>query len=84
MLIKTTLTPEQRVLLTTRLADAREQYHQLAIGGAARVVVDQNGERVEFTAANKGTLASYIMSLESQLAVVPIASMMAGPARFIF
>lgn len=78
------LTAEQRVILTTRLADARQSYHQLAIGNAARVIVDQNGERVEFTASNKGTLAAYIVSLESQLSQVPAALRTLGPAGFIF
>ena len=80
----TTLTPEQRADLEAKLADARNAYHQLAIGGQARVIVDQNGERVEFTAARKGDLYTYIMSLESQLATVPAALRVAGPAGFIF
>lgn len=84
MFIATPLTPEQRTLLEANLKDARAAYHQLAIGGQARVIVDQNGERVEFSAANKGTLYAYIMSLESQLAVLPAALRVAGPARFIF
>lgn len=80
----TILTPADRLILTTRLDDARAQFHQLVTGTAARVIVDQNGERVEFTAANKGVLSNYIMSLEAQLAVVPAASRVLGPARFIF
>jgi Spy/CpxP family protein refolding chaperone len=46
MIIATPLTPEQRAALEANLADARAAYHQLAIGGQARVIVDQNGERV--------------------------------------
>lgn len=80
----TVLTPQQRVILTTRLEDARQAYHQLATGQQARVIVDQNGERVEFAVANKGMLHTYIMSLESQLAVVPAAMRGIGPAQFIF
>lgn len=83
-MLTTILTPEQRVILTTRLADARSAYHQLATGQQARVVVDQNGERVEFAVANKGMLHTYILTLESQLAVAPLATSMLGPARFIF
>lgn len=82
--MKLPLTPEQRALLQMRLDDARQSYHQLATGGQARVIVDQNGERVEFTAANRGTLYAYIMSLESQLATVPVALRVVGPAGFIF
>jgi c-di-GMP-binding flagellar brake protein YcgR len=47
-----------------QLEDAREKYHLLLTGQAARVLVDQNGERVEFTAASKSHLADYIQQLE--------------------
>jgi hypothetical protein len=78
------LTPEARAALTLQLADARSAYHSLMTGQQARVIVDQNGERVEFMAANRGNLYNYILSLEAQLAVVPAASRVLGPARFIF
>lgn len=42
---------------------AGEAYQRLAFGGAPRVVVDQNGERVEFTAASKESLNSYLLAL---------------------
>lgn len=56
-------------MATTRelLEQARDSYHALLTGKSPRVIVDQNGERVEFTAANKGALAQYIQSLEKQL-----------------
>lgn len=50
------------------LNDARAKYHALVTGTAARVVVDQNGERVEFAAANRNSLYNYIQQLEGQLA----------------
>ncbi|MCE8012881.1 gpW family protein [Billgrantia desiderata] len=53
--------------LTEKLADAEHKYHLLLTGQAARVVVDQTGERVEFTAANAGRLAAYIADLKRQL-----------------
>jgi hypothetical protein len=46
------------------LADARAQFHLLRTGQAVRVVVDPNGERLEFNAANKADLAEYIRELE--------------------
>lgn len=49
------------------LADAEAQYHLVVTGQAARVFVDQNGERIEYTAANAGRLASYIADLKRQL-----------------
>ena len=59
------LTPEQR------LEAAEDAYHQLMIGGSARVVVDQNGERVEFTAANAARLQAYIQMLKRELGLLP-------------
>lgn len=53
--------------LTEKLADAEAKYHLLVTGMSARVVVDQNGERVEFTAANAGRLQAYIHDLRRQL-----------------
>lgn len=50
-----------------KLADAEAQYHALITGTQARVVVDQNGERVEFTAANQGRLMKYINQLKTQI-----------------
>lgn len=65
------------------LTDARLKYHQLMTGSLARVFVDQNGERVEFNAANADALSRYIKTLEDALGC---GSGFAGnrPARFIF
>jgi hypothetical protein len=49
------------------LNEARKSYHALMTGTSPRVVVDQNGERVEFTAANGPKLYAYIQQLEMQL-----------------
>ena len=51
-----------------QLDDAKAQYHLLVTGQQARVFVDQNGERVEYTAANRQALAAYIQRLERQVA----------------
>jgi gpW len=74
------------VATQTMLTDAREQYHKLVTGIAPRVVVDQNGERVEFTAANRQALYNYIAELERQLGTMPDTSFQAQyhPATFIF
>lgn len=50
------------------LQDAKLQYHLLMTGQKANVVVDQNGEKVSYTAATASGLLSYIRSLENQLA----------------
>lgn len=53
--------------LAEKLADAESKKHLLITGQMARVVVDQNGERVEFTAATLGRLEAYIHDLKRQL-----------------
>lgn len=62
-----TLTPEQTAILQTRLAQAEQAQHELMMGQTARVYVDQNGERVEYAAANAERLRAYILSLKVEL-----------------
>ncbi|ATN93252.1 hypothetical protein [Marinobacter phage PS6] len=62
-----------------RLAEAEAEYHALITGTKPRVVVDQNGERVEFTTANAGRLRQYIESLKGQL-----SNKTSGPMRVFF
>jgi hypothetical protein len=62
------------------LAQAKAAYHDLMIGQSARVVVDQNGERVEYTAANAARLAAYIQYLENLITPKTVR----GPAGVIF
>lgn len=65
-----------------KLADAESQYHLLLTGQKARVFVDQNGERVEFSVANRGSLAAYIESLKSKIGSASSTSR--GPLRAFF
>ncbi len=65
--------------LSERLQEAETEYHALMTGTKARVVVDQNGERVEFTAANASRLAQYIDALKQQ-----IGGSNRGPMRVYF
>lgn len=65
--------------------EATSAYQRLITGRAPRVVVDQNGERVEFTAIKSSDLASYlneiaaaIQGLQGQRAVLT------RPLGFIF
>ncbi|SFD52255.1 gpW protein [Pseudomonas citronellolis] len=46
---------------------ARTAYQDLIMGNKPRVIVDQNGERVEFTAASASRLYLYVQQLEQQL-----------------
>ncbi len=61
------LTDEERILYTARLKEAEAAYHQVALGGGVRTFVDQNGERVEYNAANRAGLRAYILELKLAL-----------------
>jgi hypothetical protein len=64
---------------------ARSAYHDLMLGKQARVIVDQNGERVEFTAANASRLLNYITTLEAECAAAACGGPRPrGPLGFIF
>ena len=56
-----------------RLEQAESAYHDLNIGRLPRVIVDQNGERVEFTAARKADLYSYIQQLRMLVPTITVA-----------
>lgn len=73
--------PAQRLLLETRLAEAKTALHTLQMGQQARVLVDQNGERVEFTPNTVSRLTAYIAELESELG---IKGRSLGPMGFIW
>ena len=53
--------------LATRLAEAEQAQHDLLTGKSVRVFVDQNGERIEYTVANRSALAAYIADLKRQI-----------------
>lgn len=57
-------------VLKKRLLDAEEAYHQLMMGGSVRVIVDQNAERVEYTAANKQNLFNYLIQLRAMICAI--------------
>lgn len=61
------MTEQQKIELRAKISDAESKYHQLMLGLMPRVIVDQNGERVEFVASNRSALYTYIQQLKSQL-----------------
>lgn len=63
----TKLTAEERAHHEARLVAAEGAYDKLRLGTAARVFVDQNGERVEFAVANADRLRAYILELKALL-----------------
>lgn len=75
------LTTEQRATYQMRLDRAEKAYENLMTGKAVRVLVDQNGERVEFVAANAGKLASYIIELKT---ILGTNARPLGPMRVYF
>lgn len=71
--------------LEDKLAQAETALHKLQMGIAPRVVVDIDGSRVEYVAANRTALITYVSSLRAELAAengaaVPIVA----PAQFYF
>lgn len=73
------MTPQEREILLKRLTEAETAYHQLQLGMKATVIVDQNGERVEFQSTTAGRLAAYIQELKRQLGLLPGCS--TGPMQ---
>lgn len=69
--------------IAEKLAEAQDAYHALITGRSVRVWVDQNGERVEYTPANKTTLKAYIDDLQRQVDN-PTATANVGPMRVMF
>lgn len=65
-----------------RLEQAEQAYHELQTGQSVRVFVDQNGERIEYTAAKKSDLYGYIIQLRGRIA--PLAVDMPRPIGFFF
>lgn len=72
------------IQVQTLHADALEKYHQLVSGTMPRVVVDQSGQRVEYTASNRAALYTYIQQLGALLPGASPVGMDNGPARFFF
>ncbi len=54
--------------LAEQLRAAKQAYHDLMTGKSARVVVDSDGSRVEYSAANADRLRAYVAELEAQVA----------------
>lgn len=56
----------KRLALLKRITEANDAYHDLMTGKSLRTLVDQNGERMEFTVINRDALRNYITALEHQ------------------
>lgn len=71
------LTAAERAIYEERLTSAEGALHELMTGQAARVFVDQNGERVEYAVANAKQLRAYIYELK-----VLLGKITSGPMSF--
>lgn len=67
-----------------KLVEAEAAYHDLMLGVKARVVVDQNGERVEYSSTNSANLLRYISDLKNLIACEAGCRVRTGPAGVIF
>ena len=66
------------------LVEAQNAYHTVMLGGGVTVVVDQNGERVEYGRANATALAKYIATLQAQIKSLLGVAVTGGPLRLLF
>lgn len=62
-----TLTPEEIVAIKARIVKLEAAYDAIMSGTAVKRFVDQNGEQVEYTTANAGTLLAFINSLRAKI-----------------
>ena len=84
MILPVPQTTAERALYQARLTAASQALHDLITGQQVRVSVDQNGERVEFTAANSARLQEYISALENALSSATATLRRPKPLRFLF
>lgn len=70
--------------LQQRLAEAETALHNALLGNAPTVVVDQNGERIEYSRTRPGDLNKYIQSLRWQIAQLQGTAVTGGPLRPVF
>jgi hypothetical protein len=49
------------------LADAEKAYHECMTVGTVRTLVDQNGERIEYSPSNLSRIRAYIYELKKAL-----------------
>lgn len=69
----------------TWLLEAELALHKLATGQTVSIVVDQNGERVEYSKASMSGLRQYISDLKAQIAAAGGSGAAAyGPMRPLF
>ena len=76
------LTDAERAVWGARLTKAELAYDALMTGKSVKKFVDQNGEQVEYTAANTNQLKAYIKTIKDLLN--PAAALCARPRAIGF
>lgn len=69
------------------LKQADKAWFELRMGGTIRSVVDQNGERIEYTSASSSSLLNLIAVLQSQCSCyqsIALGGSGRGPLGFVF
>jgi hypothetical protein len=70
--------------LQTWLAEAQSAYHTAMTGGQILVVVDQNGERIEYSRTNTASLVRYMAWLQAEINKLMGVAVTGGPLRMVF
>lgn len=78
------LSDAERLVYEARLKQARQARHDIAVGNGVKRFVDQNGESVEYQAANLQKLEDYIAELEGILNPALQRSRARRPLGFTF
>lgn len=79
------LTDEDRAQYTAQLREAEAAYHSIMIGGQVVDFMDQNNERVRYSAANAASLLRYINHLRQTLGLCPyMLPAVSRPAGVLF
>lgn len=71
-------------VLQQRLADAENALHTVTLGGQATAIMDQNGERIEYSRTSPGALTKYIAMLNWQISQLTGSGVTGAPLRPVF
>lgn len=78
------MTPADRARYEAWLVTAEKAYLDLQTGGGVRAFNDQNGERIEYSAANSSKLLQTINGIRSMLGLCPFIPYATVPPAQVF
>ncbi len=79
-----TLTPAERAAIQARIVKLEASYDAIMSGTAVKRFVDQNGEQVEYTAANASSLLALINQLKAMIDPCFARNYRPRPIGFVF